>query len=165
MSFYNKVEEICKKYNRVALFVDMDGTVAEYRIFPKDYITVETRGLFLDSKPLFSVIEVLEKLNQIDNLDIYILSLSRSKIIVEEKKFWLKKYVPFINEKNYIIVCRETGEYNYENRDYIKSYKMKEKLGEYDFEILLDDEHNILRKTQEVLGDKGEVFHVSSVMV
>ena len=165
LSFYKKIEEICSRYNRVALFVDMDGTLAEYRIFPKNYITEETRGLFLESKPLFCVIEVLEKLKQIDNLDIYILSLSKSKIIVEEKKIWLKKYVPFIKEENYIIICRETGEYNYQNREYIKSYKMKEKLSEYDFVILLDDEHNILRKTQEVLGDKGEAFHVSSVIV
>ena len=165
LSFFEKIVEICKKYNRVALFVDLDGTVAEYRIFPKNYITVETKGLFLESKPLFSVIEVLEKLSQIENLDIYILSLSRSKIIVEEKKIWLKKYMPFINEDKYIIVCRETGEYNYDNREYIKSQKMKEKLEKYDFLIFLDDEHNILRRAQEELGDRGEVFHVSSVMV
>ena len=165
MSFYNKIEEICKKNNKVALFVDMDGTIAEYRIFPNDFITVETRGLFLESKPLFSVIEVLEKLSKIENLDIYILSLSRSKIIIEEKKIWLKKYVPFIKEENYIILCREIGDYNYDNRIHIKSDKMKEKLEKYDFVVMLDDEHNILRKTQEVLGDKGEAFHVSSVIV
>ena len=165
MSFYNRIEEICKKNNKVAIFVDMDGTIAEYRIFPKDYITVETRGLFLDSKPLFFVIDELKKLNNIENLDMYILSLSRSKIIVEEKKTWLKKYVPFIKEENYIILCRENDEYNYENRVHIKSDKMKEKLDKYDYLIFLDDEHIILRKAQEELGDKGEVFHVSSVMV
>ena len=165
LSFYKRMEKICKEKKRVALFVDMDGTIAEYRLYPKDYITTETRGLFLESKPLKNVINVLEKLSEIENLDIYILSLSKSKIIVEEKKIWLKKYVPFIKEENYIIICRETGEYNYQNREYIKSYKMKEKLSEYDFVILLDDEHNILRKTQEVLGDKGEAFHVSSVIV
>ena len=165
MSFYNRIEEICKKNNKVALFVDMDGTIAEYQIFPNDYITVETSGLFLNAKPLFSVIEVLEKLSKIENLDIYILSLSRSKIIVEEKKIWLKKYVPFIKEENYIILCREIGDYNYENRVHIKSDKMKEKLDKYDFLVFLDDEHNILRKAQEELGDRGEVFHVSSVMV
>lgn len=165
MSFYKRMEKICKEKNKVALFVDMDGTIAEYRLYPKDFITTETRGLFLESKPLNKVISVLEKLNKIENLDIYILSLSRSKIIVEEKKIWLKKYLPFIKDENIIIVCRETGEYNYDNREYIKSYKMKEKLGEYDFVIMLDDEHNILRKTQEVLGDRGEAFHVSSVIV
>ena len=165
MSFYKRIEEICKSNKNVALFVDMDGTIAEYRIFAKDYITVETSGLFLNSKPLFSVIEVIKKLSEIENLDIYILSLSRSKIIVEEKKIWLKKYVPFIKEENYIILCRENGEYNYENRIHIKSDKMKEKLDKYDFLVFLDDEHNILRKAQEELGDKGEVFHVSSVIV
>ena len=106
MSFYNRIKEICKSNKNVALFVDMDGTIAEYRIFPNNFITVETKGLFLESKPLFSVIEVLEKLSEIENLDIYILSLSRSKIIFEEQKIWLKKYVPLIKEENYIILCR-----------------------------------------------------------
>lgn len=26
MKFYEKIKEICNKYNKVALFVDMDGT-------------------------------------------------------------------------------------------------------------------------------------------
>ena len=165
MSFLKKIEEICSKYNRVALFVDMDGTIAEYRIFSLDYITVETRGLFLESKPLYPVISVLEKLNKIENLDIYILSLSRSKIIIEEKRIWLKKNVPFIKEDNYIILCREVGDYDYDNRVYIKSYKIKEKFEEYDHVLMIDDEHNILRKAQEEFGNRGEVFHVSSAIV
>ena len=39
LSFYKRMEKICKEKKRVALFVDMDGTIAEYRLYPKDYIT------------------------------------------------------------------------------------------------------------------------------
>ena len=93
------------------------------------------------------------------------MSLSRSKIIIEEKRIWLKKNVPFIKEDNYIILCREVGDYDYDNRVYIKSYKIKEKFEEYDHVLMIDDEHNILRKAQEEFGNRGEVFHVSSAIV
>lgn len=42
---------------------------------------------------------------------------------------------------------------------------MKNKLDEYDYVMLLDDEHKILRETQKELQDKGEVFHVSSAII
>lgn len=42
---------------------------------------------------------------------------------------------------------------------------MKEKLNVYDYVILLDDEHKILKTTQKELKDKGEVFHISSALI
>ena len=71
----------------------------------------------------------------------------------------------FIDEKNWIIINKEAGEYNKENRDYIKSIKMQEKLKDYNCLILLDDDHKILKKTQEDLGDRGYVFHLSSAII
>ena len=108
------------------------------------------------------ILKNLEKINEIDNLDVYILSLARSFIIVEEKKQWLKKYAPFIREENYILLNKENGDYNAENREFIKSIKMMEKLNEYDYVILLDDDHKILKRTLNEVGKNGEVFHVSS---
>ena len=165
MSFYNEVKEICEKYNKVALFIDMDGTIAEYKVYEDNYITTETKGVFLKAAPLNSIIEKFRTLSEIENLDLYILSLSRSKIIIEEKKKWLKKYAPFIKDENYIILCREKGEYNSENKEVVKSEKMKEKLNNYDFVILVDDEHKILRRAKKELKDRGAVFHPSSVIV
>lgn len=165
MEFYNTIKKICNENERVALFVDMDGTIVEYRVFPEGYVTNETKEVFLNAKPLNIIIENLKKINEIKNIDIYILSLSRSNIIVKEKRKWLKKYVPFIEEKNYIILNKEKGDYNSENREFIKSIKMKEKLNEYNFVILLDDEHKILKKTQKELNDAGMVFHISSAIL
>ena len=139
--------------------------IVEYNVYPDGYITNQSKGLFLNQSPLDVVIENLKRVSTIENLEIYILSLSKSNIIIEEKKQWLKKYVPFIKESNYIILCRENGDYNSENREYIKSEKMKEKLEKYDYVILLDDEQKILRRTQKELADKGRVFHVSSAII
>lgn len=165
MGFYEKIKDICKKHNRVALFVDMDGTIAEYEVFDDGFITSKTKDVFLNSKPIEIVIKKLEELNKIENLDIYILTLSRSVIIEEEKKQWLKKYLPFIDESNYIILVRDRGDYNNEIREVIKYQKMKEKSENYDYLLLLDDEHRILRTTKRKLKDDGEVFHISSAVI
>ena len=165
MNFCEKIENICKRYKKVALFVDMDGTITEYKVYQSGFITNDTKELFLNAEPVNIIIDNLKAVNNIENLDIYILSLSKSKIINEEKKVWLKKYVPFIEEKNYIILVKEKGDYNQENRTIVKAQKMKNKLDEYDYVMLLDDEHKILRETQKELQDKGEVFHVSSAII
>lgn len=163
--FYNKIKEICDKNERVAMFIDMDGTIVEYQVFQEGEVSTETKGVFLNARPLEVVIDNLKKISTIPNIDLYILSLSRSYIIVEEKKQWLKKYASFIKEKNWIIINKEAGEYSKENRSYIKSIKMQEKLENYDCAILLDDDHKILKQTQTDLKDRGYVFHISSALM
>lgn len=162
MKFYNRISKICKGHKKVALFVDMDGTIVEYSVFPDGFVTTETKEVFLNAEPLEVVLNNLKKVSEIENLDVYILSLARSFIIVEEKKQWLKKYAPFIKEENYILLNKENGDYNAENREFIKSIKMKEKLDKYDYVMLLDDDHKILRRALNEIGKNGEVFHVSS---
>ena len=165
MDFYERIKKICSEHKKVALFVDMDGTLVEYNVFPEGAVTTESKGLFVDNKPLNFVIDKIRKISELNNIDIYILTYSRSNIIKEEKKTWLKKYMPFVKESNYIIVVKENGEYNSENRNYVKAKKMLEKANEYDYLVLLDDDHNILRTTKKELKDRGEVFHVSSAIV
>ena len=165
MKFYNRVNEICKKHKKIALFVDMDGTIVEYDVYPEGFVTNETKDVFLNANPLDVVIDNLKSISKIENLDIYILSLARSNIIVEEKKQWLKKFAQFIKEENYIILSKENGDYNSENREFVKSMKMKGKLNKYDYVMLLDDEHKILKRTQRDLKDKGAVFHISSAVI
>lgn len=97
--FYNKIKTICYKYKKVAMFVDMDGTIVEYIIHPSGSITTKSKGLFLNGKPIEIVINELEKISKIENLDLYILSMARSNIIVKEKKEWLKNNASFIDEK------------------------------------------------------------------
>ena len=91
MEFYNRIKEICKKHKKVALFVDMDGTIVEYNVFPDGFVTTATKEVFLNAEPLEVVLNNLKKINEIENIDIYILSLARSFIIIDEKKQWLKR--------------------------------------------------------------------------
>ena len=162
--FIDEIKKICSNNKKVAMFVDMDGTIVEYRVFLDDKKLLEAHKSFFDEKPVMPIINILKNINDIENIDIYILSLSKSSKIKDEKKHWLEKYVPFIKEDKWIILDKEKGEYNSENRDFIKYEQMINKQDYYDYIILLDDDHKILKETKKRLKNNGEVFHVSSIL-
>ncbi len=163
--FLERVKEIKKKNGKIAIFVDMDGTIAEYPVYQEENVAKAMEEEYSKIEPVNYIINILKELSKIENIDLYILTLSKTIQISEEKIKWLKKYVNFIQEKNWIIITKELGEYNKENRDFIKALKMQEKLPIYDFEILLDDDHKVLKETQKLLGNKVKVFHISSAII
>lgn len=163
--FIDKVKEIKKENEKIAIFVDMDGTIAEYPVYQEENVAKAMEEEYSKIEPVNYIINILKELSKIENIDLYILTLSKTIQISEEKIKWLKKYVNFIQEKNWIIITKELGEYNKENRDFIKALKMQEKLPIYDFEILLDDDHKVLKETQKLLGNKVKVFHISSAII
>ena len=57
--FINNIENICKNYNNVAMFIDMDGTIAEYPILLEDF--AKLKGVFLNANPIEIVIDKLKK--------------------------------------------------------------------------------------------------------
>lgn len=163
--FIDKVKEIKKENEKIAIFVDMDGTIAEYPVYQEENVAKAMEEEYSKIEPVNCIINILKELSKIENIDLYILTLSKTIQISEEKIKWLKKYVNFIQEKNWIIITKELGEYNKENRDFIKALKMQEELPIYDFEILLDDDHKVLKETQKLLGNKVKVFHISSAII
>lgn len=163
--FYDNIKEICLNNKKVAMFIDMDGTITEYEVYPEDLVTQKMNIGYNEYEPIYCIIDVLKEIDKIKNIDLYILTLSKNSKIAEEKKCWLEKYVDFIKEKNWIIINKELGEYNKSNRDIIKAEKIKEKMIKYDYAILLDDDHKILKETQEKLKNKISVFHISSAII
>ena len=163
--FLERVKEIKKENEKIAIFVDMDGTIAEYPVYQEENVAKAMEEEYSKIEPVNYIINILKELSKIENIDLYILTLSKTIQISEEKIKWLKKYVNFIQEKNWIIISKELAEYDKENRDFIKALKMQEKLPIYDFEILLDDDHKVLKETQKLLGNKVKVFHISSAII
>ncbi len=86
------------------LYVDMDGTLAEF----KEVDTLEKlyeEGYFLNLKPQMNVIDAVRKLiehNQ--DVEVFIMSsvLSDSRYALNEKNEWLNKYLPEIDEEHRI---------------------------------------------------------------
>lgn len=163
--FINKIKDICGENEKVAMFIDMDGTINEYEVYSEKTVSQQMEDRYMDIPPIQPVVDVLKEINNIPNIDLYILSLSRTNQLTEKKGSWLEKYVGFIPKNNWIVITKENGEYNKENRDFIKALKMKEKLNEYDHFIFLDDDHKILKEASEMLKEKIDVFHVSSALV
>lgn len=163
--FMEKIKQISKENEKIAIFVDMDGTIAVYNVYQDESVSKKMEDEYLKVEPVNYVINVLEQLDKLENVDIYILTLSRTLKITEQKKEWLRKNLPFVKENNWIIITKEINEYSKENRDIVKAEKMNEKCNEYNKLILLDDDHKILKETQKMLGDHGRVFHISSILV
>lgn len=163
--FVNEIKEICKKNKKVDMYIDMDGTIAEYHLYNPEEISRKMEEEYLKNEPLKNVIDVLEEISKINNIEMYILSLSKTKKITEKKKIWLKKYVPFIKEENWIILTKEIGEYSNENRNEIKGKNIEMRQRNCDISIMLDDEQVVLREAKKILNDKVEVFHISSALI
>lgn len=163
--FVNEIKEICKKNKKVDMYIDMDCTIAEYHLYNPEEISRKMEEEYLKNEPLKNVIDVLEEISKINNIEMYILSLSKTKKITEKKKIWLKKYVPFIKEENWIILTKEIGEYSNENRNEIKGKNIELRQKDYDKSIMLDDEQVVLREAKKILNDKIEVFHISSALI
>lgn len=163
--FVNEIKEICKKNKKVDMYIDMDGTIAEYHLYNPEEISRKMEEEYLKNEPLKNVIDVLEEISKINNIEMYILSLSKTKKITEKKKIWLKKYVSFIKEENWIILTKEIGEYSNENRNEIKGKNIELRQKDYDKSIMLDDEQVVLREAKKILNDKIEVFHISSALI
>ena len=138
------------------MYIDMDGTIAEYHLYNPEEISRKMEEEYLKNEPLKNVIDVLEEISKINNIEMYILSLSKTKKITEKKKIWLKKYVPFIKEENWIILTKEIGEYSNENRNEIKGKNIELRQKDYDKSIMLDDEQVVLREAKKILNDKIE---------
>jgi len=151
MYFINKLKEYGNK--RIRLFVDMDGVIADYDVgVARDY----------DKKrPLYSNIEKLEEISKLDNIEIYILSITRETVGRDEKHEWLDKYVPFVKRENRIIISRE--ENNYTASKILKNKYIKRLKRDDSLIILIDDDPQILRKVMD--NNKDVILFKDTVLV
>ena len=158
--FYNNIKTISKGI-KVNIFVDMDGVVADYDMI--DYkIHGEEKDVYLTKRPIKTIINILEKVSALDNVNVYILSVTRYKKQINGKKIWLKKYMPFINNKNIKIISRE--ERNNESAEVIKKQYLDDFIKDNTaVNIHIDDSHNVLREIDKLDKDITPL-HISSIL-
>ena len=135
--------EYLKKYGdkKIKLFVDMDGVIADYDVGnARDY---------LNKRPLFSSIKKLEEVSKLSNVNLYIFSISRKSIGIEEKNLWLDKYASFF--KNRIIISREDNDYidsSVLKAEYLKKFERDDSVL-----IVIDDDPLVIKKILELNPD------------
>lgn len=86
------------------IFVDMDGTLAEWRNI-EDTAVLYEKGYYESLKPNELLLQEIQNLIR-KGEDVYILSsfLDDSEYALEEKKIWLKRYLPELSDEKKIFV-------------------------------------------------------------
>lgn len=130
------LKETLKEYKnqKIKLFVDMDGVIADY-IFDcaKDY----------DKKrPLNDSIQKLKEISKMKNVELYILSATRTDEGIDQKHYWLDTYAPFFKKENRIILSRESHDMR-ETSILKAEYLKKMKRNGYLFIVIDDDPKNL----------------------
>lgn len=147
------LKEFLKQYNnKIKLYIDMDGVIADYDFgIPKDY----------DKKrPLYDSIKKLEQISKLDNIELYILSITRMTNGRQEKNTWLDKYVPFIKKENRIIISRE--ENDFESSSILKARYINN-LKTTDTIIVIDDDPRVLKEINNL--NKNIILLKDTVLV
>lgn len=136
-----------KYFQDDVIFVDMDGTVAEYYRLTKNLdgdIDFVNYDVFKYSKPVWEVIDKLRILES-EGKRICILSASPNSLCNADKIDWIKEYMPFVKE-NDIYFCGNK-QYKYV---FLQQLMHRLKLNSNQV-MVIDDDHNVL-ETYEPLN-------------
>ena len=140
---------------------DMDGVLAELIAGEEVDIINGVPGVYYNKRPLKSIVNVASKLYEMSNVTVGILSSCNRPSQVIEKKNWLKKYLPFIEDKNIYIVVWSNESYTKETRCFAKLNVIKT-LNGYDEVFLIEDTHINIETVNKVFPNCGH--HVSELM-
>lgn len=140
------IYDVLKQYEneKIKIFVDMDGCIADYEVgFPKDYDL---------KRPLVTNISKLEKISQMPNIQLYILSVTRMNKGIEEKNKWLDQFAPFFKKGNRNILSRE--KYSFKKDSPTLKYEFIKSIKRDDSKIIIiDDDPEVLKKIRKGFDD------------
>lgn len=129
--------------SKIKIFIDMDGVIADY-IFgiAKD---------FDKKRPLRDSIKKLEQVAKMENVELYILSITRQTEGIKQKNFWLDNHAPFFKKENRIIISREAN--NMEKSSILKAEYLKGLKRDESIIIVIDDNPQNLREIKRLNED------------
>lgn len=139
------IEQVIRRYKnkKIKLYVDMDGVIADYE--------VGNASDFHLKRPLISNISKLEVISKINNVELFILSITRMDEGFEQKQMWLDKNAPFFKKENRVIISRESNEFI--NSDDLKAQYVKNLKRDGSLIIVIDDDPRVLFKIKELCED------------
>ena len=129
--------------SKIQIFIDMDGVIA-------DYIFVIAKD-FDKKRPLRDSIKKLEQVAKMENVELYILSITRQTEGIKQKNFWLDNHAPFFKKENRIIISREAN--NMEKSSILKAEYLKGLKRDESIIIVIDDDPQNLREIKRLNED------------
>ena len=131
------LKDYLKQYEnqKIKLFVDMDGVIADYDFGkPNDYD---------QKRPLYDSIKKLEEISQMENVELFIFSITRLTEGYEQKQQWLDEFAPFFAKDHRIIISREANDM--EKSAILKANYIKEIPRDGSVLIMIDDDPRVLK--------------------
>lgn len=148
MKLFDFIEE--NNSSNISIYCDLDGVLAEYDIGNFDYNTI---------RPIKTTIDNIHKLYLMDNVTVHILSICKTNEIVEEKKVWISKNIPFLKKEDIVLISKE--EIKDIDSDELKKNYLKENATS-DINIVIDDDIRIIKALKTL--DEIKIYHVSSLI-
>lgn len=135
------IREFLKKYeqNKIKMYVDMDGVIADYNV--GEACNYDTK------RPLYSNLSKLEEISKMDNIEMFVLSVTRMSNGIEEKNIWLDKFAPFFKKENRIILSREANDFLPSRL--LKSNFLKSLDRDGKTIIVIDDDPSVIKQIAE----------------
>ena len=144
----------------INIYIDMDGVVTDY-----DFEGYENDGTNSDiyryKRPVMSSIEPLKEINELENVTLYILSVSRYESQIDGKLDWLSKHMDFIKKENIFILPRDTNDFKKAN--VLKRDFLQDRLDNDDVNIHIDDSHDVLKILRD-MHKNIRLLHVTSLI-
>lgn len=135
-----------KHFKDDVIFVDMDGTVAEYYRLTKDLngnIDFVNYNIFKYSKPVWEVIDKLRIL-EAEGKRICVLSASPNNLCNEDKLEWLEKYLPFVKKED-VFFCGNKQFKHVFLEQLMKKFELKSEQV-----MVIDDDHQVLESMESL---------------
>ena len=62
--FLEKINKICRENKKVAMFIDMDGTITVYDIYPEEIVKQKMQDEYSKAEPAQYIIDILKEINE-----------------------------------------------------------------------------------------------------
>ena len=123
----------------IKIFVDMDGVIADY--------DVGKASEHDKKRPLTSSISKLEVISRLDNIELFILSVTRKDEGIEQKNYWLNKFAPFFKKENRNIISKESNDGRPAKE--LKANYIKKVNRDNSIIIVIDDDPEVIKEIQK----------------
>jgi hypothetical protein len=162
MNFFNHIVNL---QGKTAIFIDMDGVIADYDNDPSFDKYVD--GFYLKKRPIMTTIGILEKISAIPNVTLYLLSgHDDEKTILKEaeKNTWIDKHAPFFKKENRIFNSPRVFDNESNRIGKAKSIEDAIKNIAYDNVFQIDDDVRVIKGTNNYSNGKITMLHVISIL-